>query len=454
MTNDRATIVAAANDGDRAAAAEKLAKSTRGVIPASLAADVLVHLAAGFIVTSRAPGLGGMALVAASSAVSLLVLVPMVLGISAAGTKRSLEQLAQSMASERQMRAESRRREFETRLANALEMADTEIEVMRAAGRAFRHASEDACVEVLLADNSHAHLERTLAMGPGAEANGCGVESPDRCVAARRGQTQVFNDSENLDACPQLQGRQFGRCCAVCVPVSITGRSIGVVHRASPLVLDDGSSTDRERVDELEVVATQLGARLAMLRVMSETQLQASTDGLTGLPNRRNFENRVRLLRQSGIPFTVVMTDLDRFKDLNDTHGHEAGDRALRIFAGVLRATLRSVDIMCRYGGEEFMVVLPGCDVTETEVVCARIREALAAATMSGDTPRFTASFGVMTSQPDLTLEQLIMCADSALYEAKRGGRDRAVVYDPDSELAAAPGWDARLAACNAEQLS
>ena len=431
MTRERGTAIVAATDDDRAAAAAKLAKSTRGVMPLSLAAEVVVHLVAGFIVTTQAPGLGGMGLIAAATVVSLLILTPMVLGITKVATRRSLEQLVQSMASERQMRTESRRREFETRLANALEMADTEADAMAAAGRAFRHASEHATVEVLLADNSHAHLERALAMGPGSDLNGCGVESPDKCVAARRGQTQTFSDSENLDACPKLHDRAFGRCAAVCVPVSITGRSIGVVHLAAPLDADGAAThNDDATVDELEVVATQLGARLAMLRVMSETQLQASTDGLTGLPNRRNFENRVRLLRQSGMPFTVVMTDLDHFKDLNDTHGHEAGDRALRVFANVLRTTLRSVDIVCRYGGEEFMIVLPGCDLVEAGLVCERIREALGQATQSGDTPDFTASFGLTTSAEDLTLEQLIMFADSALYEAKRSGRDRAVVYD------------------------
>jgi diguanylate cyclase (GGDEF)-like protein len=134
------------------------------------------------------------------------------------------------------------------------------------------------------------------------------------------------------------------------------------------------------------------------------------------------------------------MTDLDHFKGLNDTHGHEAGDRALRVFATVLRGALRSVDIVCRYGGEEFMIVLPGCDIAEAGVVCQRIREELHEATRAGDSPRFTASFGVMASAPHLNLEQLIICADSALYEAKRSGRDRVVVYDGDAELSPAAG--------------
>jgi two-component system cell cycle response regulator len=102
------------------------------------------------------------------------------------------------------------------------------------------------------------------------------------------------------------------------------------------------------------------------------------------------------------------------------------------VFAAVLRTTLRSVDIVCRYGGEEFMIVLPGCDLVEAGIVCDRIRDALDAATQQGDTPRFTASFGVMASEPHLNLEQLIVCADSALYDAKRAGRNCAVVYDAE----------------------
>ena len=93
---------------------------------------------------------------------------------------------------------------------------------------------------------------------------------------------------------------------------------------------------DDSRIDDLETLANQAGARLGMLRVMAETQLQASTDGLTGLINRRTLENHVRNLRSSNGAFALVMADLDRFKELNDTHGHEAGDRALRIFAETL----------------------------------------------------------------------------------------------------------------------
>ena len=134
---------------------------------------------------------------------------------------------------------------------------------------------------------------------------------------------------------------------------------------------------DKQRIQALQTLATQAGNRLGMLRVMAETQLQASTDGLTGLTNRRSFENRLRKLRGDGVPFVFVMADLDHFKVLNDTNGHEAGDKALRIFAEALRRELRSDDVACRYGGEEFAIALPGAEVPEAVEAMGRVREAL-----------------------------------------------------------------------------
>ena len=93
------------------------------------------------------------------------------------------------------------------------------------------------------------------------------------------------------------------------------------------------------------------------------------------------------------------MADLDHFKGLNDTHGHETGDRALRVFAETLRESVRSEDLVCRYGGEEFTVLLPGVDLAEAVEIMERVRETLARTTRRGDVPSFTASFGVAESE-------------------------------------------------------
>jgi hypothetical protein len=114
--------------------------------------------------------------------------------------------------------------------------------------------------------------------------------------------------------------------------VSIMGRTVGVMHATSAL---DAPFADTQLFD-LGILAKLRGARIGMLRLMSETQLQAATDALTGLLNRRSFEKEVTALRSHGTAMSLVMADLDHFKALNDTHGHPAGDRALALFAQML----------------------------------------------------------------------------------------------------------------------
>jgi diguanylate cyclase (GGDEF)-like protein len=308
-------------------------------------------------------------------------------------------------------------------------MVQDEVSAFDVLQRAMSRIAPEAPVELLLADNSHAHLERMVTASPDGESiAGCTVDSPDQCEAARRAQTQVFRDSEELDACPMLRGRPQGRCSAVCVPVSIMGRTVGIVHTTG--VVDEPLADPR--VQALQTLADQAGNRIGMLRVMAETQVQASTDGLTGLINRRSLENRIRLLRTEGLDFSFVMADLDHFKDLNDANGHEAGDRALRIFAETLRHELRGEDLACRYGGEEFAIVLPRAEVPEAIEAMGRIREGLAHATGRGDTPTFTASFGIAHSSDAADLDDLVQRADRALFAAKDAGRDRICIdgYD------------------------
>ena len=107
---------------------------------------------------------------------------------------------------------------------------------------------------------------------------------------------------------------------------------------------------------------------------MAETQLQASTDNLTGLLNRRTLENRCRRPAQRATPFALAMADLDHFKELNDTYGHETGDRALRLFAETLRASCATEDLLCRHGGEEFAIVLPDCTRPDAHAALEAVR--------------------------------------------------------------------------------
>jgi diguanylate cyclase (GGDEF)-like protein len=335
-----------------------------------------------------------------------------------------------------------RRQEFETRLANALEMAEGEPEVIEAVERALASTLPASPVEMLLADNSHAHLSRMAASSPTGEPPSCGIDSPDHCPAVRRAQVQRFGDSEELDACPKLRGRAQGRCSAVCVPVSIMGRSVGVIHATG----QPFEVFEEETIQDLGTLANLAGARIGLLRVMAETQLQADTDSLTGLLNRRALENKVRVARNHATSVAIVMADLDNFKQLNDTYGHETGDRALRLFAQTLRGSLRGQDLVCRYGGEEFAVVLPDCTAGDARTSLESVRANLETAERDAGLPVCTASFGVVDADEDEDLATLIGRADAALFEAKLNGRNRIVVHNaggkavtPETPATAAP---------------
>ena len=329
---------------------------------------------------------------------------------------------------------QARRQEFEASLNRAVEMAGTTDDVYRVAANAVRVGTAGLDAELLLADSSEAHLKLVVAVGQDDRRARCAVATPRDCPAIRRAQTLHFASSETLDACPHLAGRALGPCAAVCVPVSVGGRSIGVLHTATSLE----SPPSAADATALEAVATISGSRIGMLRVMEATYLQAATDPLTGLLNRRSFENQARDLIRSATPFAIAMGDLDHFKRLNDTHGHDAGDRALRSFSQTLRGTLREEDLVCRYGGEEFVIVFPRRSATEAAAALTRVQQELLLSSARGSIAPFTVSFGVAHSDQGSELDELCQIADAALFHAKRQGRNRVVVDTIEAYDAAA----------------
>ena len=314
---------------------------------------------------------------------------------------------------------------FESSLQTALEMSRAEPTVFDIVAEALSQAAPDMRSELLLADSSKAHFRQVLVSSTQGDTIGCGVMSPDECPAALRSRNLVFADSTALDACPNLRGRH---CSALCVPMSIGGNSVGVFH----VTAEDGAPPSDTVEKDVEVVARRASERLAMLRAFEVSQTQANSDSLTGLMTRRSLEGAVRELHATGTPYAVAYGDLDHFKDLNDTFGHAAGDRALRTFSQVLRDSLRPNDVPGRYGGEEFVIVLPECPVDEARQVLERVRERLAERIVVADLPPFTISFGLASSDQAPDFDQVVALADAALLRAKAGGRDQ-VVDLPDA---------------------
>lgn len=162
----------------------------------------------------------------------------------------------------------------------------------------------------------------------------------------------------------------------------------------------------------------------------------AVTDPLTGLNNRRYLDNHLNVLfnrsMARGRPLSVLITDIDRFKQVNDTYGHDGGDQVLKEFANRVRSTVRGADLACRYGGEEFVVVMPDTSPEIAAAVAERLRAAIESTPFllksSGETLNITASFGISSRIASvITPDQLMKQADLALYEAKNTGRNRVV---------------------------
>jgi diguanylate cyclase (GGDEF)-like protein len=195
----------------------------------------------------------------------------------------------------------------------------------------------------------------------------------------------------------------------------------------------DGQTPQADDLLPLETVAA-LGARvIARLRHTDEVLRLATTDGLTGLLNRRAFEERLqRELEVHGYrrPVALMMIDLDDFSSINNQHGHQIGDAALRLVADVIRAHLRHSDAGGRYGGDEFAVILPGLDAAGAVDVAERVRTALVEATAraaaTGALPRINTSIGVASFPHDAAgPDALIKAADDALYVSKGLGKNR-----------------------------
>ena len=189
----------------------------------------------------------------------------------------------------------------------------------------------------------------------------------------------------------------------------------------------------------IKALQQDLSSRERQLADMNDQLRRISqTDALTGLDNRRHLEERLDEMFSYAVrynePLACVMCDLDKFKSVNDTHGHQAGDAVLRQLADILRHTVREVDRVGRYGGEEFMLLLPGTSIEAAKVFAERVRAAVEAAAFDvGDTTLSrTMSCGVAAwPHPSIgSTDLLVKAADDALYAAKEAGRNRVVLFD------------------------
>lgn len=325
------------------------------------------------------------------------------------------------------------------RLRNVLRAAEARAEIGLAvtAGDAVEGGLSRVCAWLQRATGAGtAAIVLTADVDTDAAVHAIGFAVPPDPVALLSGDGAVAAAARStrpdvLDACPLSGSVEYavGMRRLRAAPLWAAGRSLGAA-----IVADPADDFAPESDDVLLAAAEQVALALARERLLSLARHQASTDGLTGLYNYRYLvdylERQLAVAERAGSPLSVLMLDLDRFKVVNDTYGHQAGDEALRLVARTLARTIRRSDLAARYGGEEFVCVMANTDPAEARVVAEKIRAAVAASRLRvpGDAEgvRITVSVGGATFPTDAgDVPSLLNAADAALYRAKAEGRDR-----------------------------
>ena len=255
------------------------------------------------------------------------------------------------------------------------------------------------------------------------------VFEPSSCWALRTGHPHLVVAGDRTAPCIHAAGVKNTY---LCIPILAQGQSIGILHLQAT---DDGPGIADAELSFKTTFAGQVGLSVANIRLREALHSQSIKDPLTGLYNRRYLtevlERDIRRSVRAEQSLGILMLDLDHFKKFNDAYGHEAGDAVLRETASFLTKSIRVEDIVCRYGGEEFVIILPTANLTAAHARAERIRLKLKELTVlhqGHSLGMITVSVGV-AALPDhgTSPKDLLEAADAALYRAKREGRDRVV---------------------------
>ena len=350
--------------------------------------------------------------------------------------------------SNRQLRAtvlELERRDRENvalgKLGDMLEMCKSAEESRDVLGQFVDKLFPGTSGNLYLLNSGNDLLEAVVTWGEAGPA-GDPVIGKDDCWALRRGQLHVVEDARSKLNCQHLIVPPSGAY--LCAPIMGQGEVLGMLHVQFGAAQASEPELVRRRQLESQqawalTVTEHIALALANLRLRETLRAQAVRDSLTGLYNRRHMEQALEreILRaaRNGRTVGVIMLDLDHFKSFNDSHGHEAGDLLLRVLGDYLLTHVRAEDIACRYGGEEFLVILP-----EASPAMSRSRAEELWRGVQGLHVNFhgellrgtTASFGVAVFPGHgSTMAELLRAADTALYAAKRQGRDRVETAHP-----------------------
>lgn len=294
-------------------------------------------------------------------------------------------------------------------------------------------------------DEAHAQQRVLFAQGDGVShlvGHRFGDDESVASLAVRRMECLPYSGKLERPGTPVLGSEVplFGARALLVFPMAMGQRVVGTLCVAAA----DIQAFDEVPRHALSTLVHYVAAALSNALSYADMVTRATTDGMTGLTNHRTFKEFGELAlaraRRSGRPLTLLITDIDHFKRVNDTYGHAIGDEVIKGVAGVLASTHRDVDLAARYGGEEFAVLLEDTALDDAAYVAERLRAAVEELTFDGGEDRFsvTLSLGVAQFDGDAqTLDELVDTADQALYAAKRGGRNQVVRAGVADEVAA-----------------
>ena len=259
---------------------------------------------------------------------------------------------------------------------------------------------------------------------------------PESCWALRTGQPHLVLAGDTTAPCAHAIGVASSY---LCVPILAQGEALGILHIQAT---EEQPNFGEAEMSFKTTFAAQVGLSVANIRLRDALRAQSTKDPLTGVYNRRYLtemlQREIRRAARAELPLGILMVDLDHFKKFNDTYGHEAGDSVLRETASFLVRSIRAEDFVCRYGGEEFVIVLPTADLRVAGLRAEGIRSRLSDLVVmhhGHSLGLVTASIGVAAFPQHGTSErELLQAADAALYRAKREGRDRIVLADTSLE--------------------
>jgi diguanylate cyclase (GGDEF)-like protein len=317
--------------------------------------------------------------------------------------------------------AEQHANELQFEFTERLQGAEVEEEADELLKRHLERSIDSSDVVILRRNNS---ADRLLpATDPDPElAQRLADAEPRSCLAVRFARThQQGENTHPLVGCA-LCSESGGY--SSCQPLLVGGEVIGATLVRHPKPLEES-----ERAAIIAAVG-QAGPVLANLRNLALARLRAATDALTGLPNSREAQDTLKRMvahaSRTASPLAALMLDLDHFKQINDNYGHSSGDDVLAAVGTTIQDTLRASDFSGRYGGEEFVILLPDTGRAEAEGVAEKIRAAIARITVPAITESITASIGLAILPDDATDSvTLLRNADRALYAAKSNGRNR-----------------------------